>query len=187
MNHYNVTHANELNFNVKCNVSGCPLVFRRYNSYYRHVVRHHTNVYNLIDDNTPGNGNFLRNIELEQNDNGEGIGVNREEENTVEGDDHYGEEIDNNVNKGNEPDSFDSSSDEDENFDHQNQEHEVYDVSIYLYFLIYENLVGCVYDQIIINPINLNLPYPTCLNVPKQLYCYYFNIKYFLSPREDSI
>jgi len=70
MNHYNVVCAGELNFNVKCNVSGCPLVFQRYNSYYRHV-RNHTSVYNLIDTDTPGNENFVNNVELEQNDDEE--------------------------------------------------------------------------------------------------------------------
>uniref|UniRef100_A0A7M5UEN5 C2H2-type domain-containing protein n=1 Tax=Clytia hemisphaerica TaxID=252671 RepID=A0A7M5UEN5_9CNID len=130
MNHYNVVHANELNFNVKCNVSGCPLVFRRYNSYYKHVVRNHTSVYNLPSDNTPGNENFLNNIESEQNDHEEEIGVDGEEENIVE------EEIYDNAEEGDEPDSFDSSSNDEDELDQQNQEYEDDNVSFCLYFAI---------------------------------------------------
>ena len=45
LNHYNVVHCNEPNFNVICGVGGCPATFAKYNSFYKHVVRKHQDSY----------------------------------------------------------------------------------------------------------------------------------------------
>lgn len=45
LNHYNIVHSTELTFNVTCNVEDCPKKFNKYNSLYRHIRRHHENVY----------------------------------------------------------------------------------------------------------------------------------------------
>jgi hypothetical protein len=40
LNHCFVIHRNEPNFQVACNVDGCPAVFKKYNSFYKHVSKH---------------------------------------------------------------------------------------------------------------------------------------------------
>ena len=37
LNHYFILHRNETNFRVTCNVDGCPAMFKKYNSFYKHV------------------------------------------------------------------------------------------------------------------------------------------------------
>lgn len=45
LNHYYVVHSTDLNFSVTCNVEGCPKKFSIYNSFYKHVLRKHEQVY----------------------------------------------------------------------------------------------------------------------------------------------
>ena len=45
LNHCFVVHRNEPNFQVACNVDGCPAVFKKYNSFYKHVCKQHRAVY----------------------------------------------------------------------------------------------------------------------------------------------
>ena len=47
LSHYNKVHANEPNFRVVCNVDDCPAIFSKYNSLYKHVKRHHGDIYNV--------------------------------------------------------------------------------------------------------------------------------------------
>ena len=43
---HNTVHGNEPNFRVLCQVDGCPAMFTRYNSFYKHILRYHKDVYN---------------------------------------------------------------------------------------------------------------------------------------------
>ena len=45
LSHYHQVHSNEINLSVKCDVYGCPAAFQKYNSLYKHIRRHHDNVY----------------------------------------------------------------------------------------------------------------------------------------------
>ena len=45
LNHCFVVRRNEPNFQVACNVDGCPAVFKKYNSFYKHVCKQHRAVY----------------------------------------------------------------------------------------------------------------------------------------------
>ena len=66
MGHYYSTHSNSPNFFVKCGVNCCPATYRRYHSFYKHVVRNHSQEYDnrkeitvceSIDDSQSVNGN----------------------------------------------------------------------------------------------------------------------------------
>lgn len=58
MNHYYSVHSNNPNFSVRCGVDDCPARFRKYHSFYKHVVRKHNDKYNIrfedILDTPPG-------------------------------------------------------------------------------------------------------------------------------------
>lgn len=45
LNHIYVAHSQDLNFKCHCVVGGCSLVFTKYNSLYKHTIRHHKQVY----------------------------------------------------------------------------------------------------------------------------------------------
>lgn len=45
LNHYFIVHRNETNFRVTCNVDGCPAIFEKYNSFYKHVYKKHREIY----------------------------------------------------------------------------------------------------------------------------------------------
>eukprot|EP00111_Clytia_hemisphaerica_P003426 TCONS_00009790-protein len=65
MNHINLVHSNQLNFSIKCNVGGCPSIFKRYNSYYRHVIRHHNEVYKNIGIRADPNDEMNQDITID--------------------------------------------------------------------------------------------------------------------------
>ena len=46
LNHIYSIHSQDLNFKIKCGVPGCELQFDKYNSLYKHVVKHHNDLYN---------------------------------------------------------------------------------------------------------------------------------------------
>ena len=45
LQHLNSVHSQDLNFKVKCCISDCPLYFVKYNSLYKHTVKHHPDEY----------------------------------------------------------------------------------------------------------------------------------------------
>ena len=45
LRHVNVVHSQELNFKVRCGINGCPTYFQKYNSFYKHVLKHHKITY----------------------------------------------------------------------------------------------------------------------------------------------
>ena len=45
LNHIYSVHSNDLNFKILCNVNDCPVSFTKYNSLYKHVLKHHRQVY----------------------------------------------------------------------------------------------------------------------------------------------
>ena len=45
MRHYYSVHCNSPNFFVKCDINSCPATYRRYHSFYKHVVRNHAAEY----------------------------------------------------------------------------------------------------------------------------------------------
>ena len=45
LNHYFIVHRNEPNFQLTCNVDGCPATFKKYNSFYKHVHKQHRAIY----------------------------------------------------------------------------------------------------------------------------------------------
>lgn len=74
LRHYSTVHANEPNFQVVCDVDGCPSKFNLWNSYYRHVSRHHKHLYdeNTLDDqNESGQGSGENNTQVEKRNEGD--------------------------------------------------------------------------------------------------------------------
>ena len=45
LNHIHVSHAGSPNFQVACMVDGCPRIYRRYHSFYKHVITIHRDTY----------------------------------------------------------------------------------------------------------------------------------------------
>ncbi|XP_028416857.1 uncharacterized protein LOC114541068 [Dendronephthya gigantea] len=52
MGHYYTVHSNSPNFFVRCHVNGCPATYRRYHSFYKHVVRNHSQEYDALNEAT---------------------------------------------------------------------------------------------------------------------------------------
>lgn len=46
LSHINRSHSQDPSFHVVCSINGCPTTFRKYNSFYRHVIRNHPAEYN---------------------------------------------------------------------------------------------------------------------------------------------
>ena len=46
LNHIYCVHSHDLDFKVNCAVFSCPLVFRKYNSFYKHIIKKHKELYN---------------------------------------------------------------------------------------------------------------------------------------------
>ncbi|XP_066934860.1 uncharacterized protein [Clytia hemisphaerica] len=46
LQHINAVHSRQINFKVQCGVNGCPSIFTKYNSLYKHTLKHHADVYN---------------------------------------------------------------------------------------------------------------------------------------------
>ena len=73
LQHINAKHSNDINFKVQCGVDGCPSIFTKYNSLYRHTLRHHENVYNKnsteeIPANTANSSDEVSNTGIGAND-----------------------------------------------------------------------------------------------------------------------
>ena len=65
MRHIFTEHARSLNFQVQCNLEDCSQpgqVYTKYNSYYRHVMRQHSN---LLQTHGPRSLTLLRDEESE--------------------------------------------------------------------------------------------------------------------------
>ena len=69
LNHYHTVHCNEPNFNVTCGVGGCPAIFTKYNSFYKHVVRKHREAYSETNPSIPCEAQRKRNRELNDHSN----------------------------------------------------------------------------------------------------------------------
>ena len=50
LNHIYSVHSQELNFKAACNVNGCPSTFTKYNSLYKHILKHHREVYDAAKE-----------------------------------------------------------------------------------------------------------------------------------------
>ena len=70
LSHYNAVHANEPNFRVACSIDGCPATFNLYNSFYKHVLKYHKELYNekLLDTDESYQGKDDNNTQAENND-----------------------------------------------------------------------------------------------------------------------
>lgn len=42
LSHIYINHSHDPGFNARCGVNGCPRTYNKYNSYYRHLHREHS-------------------------------------------------------------------------------------------------------------------------------------------------
>ena len=49
MGHYYSMHRSQCNFFVTCGVNGCPATFRKYHSFYKHIVPKHRGEYHVVE------------------------------------------------------------------------------------------------------------------------------------------
>lgn len=69
LSHINRVHGHQLNFKVKCCIDNCPVEFTKYNSLYKHTLKHHGDIYFNVD--CANNGNSDNNNNIINNDLGE--------------------------------------------------------------------------------------------------------------------
>ncbi len=67
LQHINAKHSRQINFKVQCGVNGCPSIFTKYNSLYKHTLKHHLDVYN---GNSTNNNSVLGLNDVNDNDDG---------------------------------------------------------------------------------------------------------------------
>ena len=51
LQHIHSVHSQDLNFKIKCCINDCPFYFVKYNSLYKHTVKHHKNEYYCDNNN----------------------------------------------------------------------------------------------------------------------------------------
>ena len=91
LNHYFIVHRNEPNFQVTCNVDGCPVTFMKYNSFYKHVHKQHRAIYDQQrQDAQEGTATCKRQLDRRNDDNGGDNDVN-EQHDDVDMDDSDGD------------------------------------------------------------------------------------------------
>ena len=71
LNHLYSEHSHDLNFKVNCCVLGCDLQFTKYNSLYKHVVKHHKNLYKNYNAVGDEQNNHIQNLSQILSQNGE--------------------------------------------------------------------------------------------------------------------
>lgn len=62
LNHIHVVHSHLPNFNTKCPVDTCGIIFTRYNSLYKHVTRHHGNTYKRQNEQSSASASSALNV-----------------------------------------------------------------------------------------------------------------------------
>lgn len=48
LSHINLEHASSPNFSIQCGIDGCPKVFEKFPSFYKHVTRYHSDAYQEV-------------------------------------------------------------------------------------------------------------------------------------------
>ena len=61
LNHLYCVHSQNLSFKTKCVVPDCAVQFTKYNSLYKHVIKHHSKLYNNNNYNYNNNNNSHNN------------------------------------------------------------------------------------------------------------------------------
>lgn len=55
LQHARASHSHQLNFKVKCGLNCCPSIFAKYNSLYKHTLKHHKDIYHYHNNDVAGN------------------------------------------------------------------------------------------------------------------------------------
>ena len=63
LTHCNIAHGNDVSFQVTCGIGGCPGKFSEFDSFYKHIRRHHKKEYDDTDQGSDsGKENVKENI-----------------------------------------------------------------------------------------------------------------------------
>ena len=78
-NHVYTVHSKEINFRIICKIKECPIIFTKYNSWYKHILKHHRTEYeaggddaaaiNMPPNDVPQHGLLVSDDENEDDDN----------------------------------------------------------------------------------------------------------------------